>query len=99
MYNVLYLVPTPGATDERLAVSTGAVQLAYANWNEKTRAIILDVQTDNVMVTFDGSTPTATNGHDLIAGEKYTYHREMAKAAKFIRKTNDAVVHATEVTF
>ena len=99
MYNLLYLVPTVGATDERLAVSSTAVSLASSSWNANTRAIILDVQTDNVMATFDGSTPTATNGHDLIAGEKYTYHREMVKAAKFIRKTTDAVVHATEVTY
>lgn len=99
MYNQLYLVPTPGATDERLAVSTGAVQLTSASWNEKTRAVMLDIQTDNVMMTIDGSTPTANNGHDLIAGEKYTFHRELAKAAKFIRKTGDAVVHASELTF
>ena len=99
MYNHLYLVPTPGATDERLAVSSTAVALASASWNANTRAVMIDVQTDNVMVTFDGSTPTATNGHDLIAGEKYTFHREMARVAQFIRKTGDAVVHATELTF
>jgi hypothetical protein len=99
MYNLLYLVPTVGATDERLAVSSSSVSLASASWSDNTRAVIIDVQTANVMVTFDGSTPSATNGHDLIAGEKYTFHREMAKAAKFIRKTNDAVVHATELTY
>lgn len=99
MYNLLYLVPTPGATDERLAVSSTAVQLASASWSANTRAVILDIQGDNVMMTIDGSTPTATNGHDLVAGEKYTYHRELAKAAKFIRKTGDATVHASEVTY
>lgn len=99
MFNQLYLVPTVGATDERLAVSTGAVQLASASWAENTKCIMLDIQTANVMMTIDGSTPTATNGHDLIAGEKYTFHRELAKAAKFIRKTNDAVVHASELTY
>jgi hypothetical protein len=99
MYNLLYLVPTVGATDERLAVSSSSVSFASASWSDNTRAVIIDVQAFNVMVTFDGSTPSATNGHDLIAGEKYTFHREMAKAAKFIRKTNDAVVHATELTY
>lgn len=99
MYNLLYLVPTVGATDERLAVSSTAVALASGSWSANTRVVMIDVQTYNVMVTFDGSTPTASNGHDLIAGEKYTFHREMAKAAKFIRKTSDAVVHATELTY
>lgn len=99
MFNQLYLVPTPGATDERLAVATGAVQLAYASWSEKTKCIMLDIQTANVMMTIDGSTPTATNGHDLIAGEKYTFHRDLAKAAQFIQKTGAAVVHASELTF
>jgi hypothetical protein len=99
MYNLLYLVPTVGATDERLAVSSSSVSLASASWSANTRAVIIDVQAHHVMVTFDGSTPSATNGHDLIAGEKYTFHREMAKAAKFIRKTSDAVVHATELTY
>jgi hypothetical protein len=99
MYNILYLVPTPGATDERLAVATGAVSLASSSWNANTRAIMLDVQTANVMMTIDGSAPTSTNGHDLIAGEKYTLHRETAKAARFIQKTGAAVVHASELTF
>ena len=99
MYNLLYLVPTPNATDERLTVGTGAVQLTNASWKENTRCIMLDIQTDNVMMTIDGSTPSATNGHDLIAGEKYTFHRELVKAAQFIRKTNNAVVHASELTF
>lgn len=97
----LYPRPTVGQTDERLAVSSTAVPFttAWKTSKNENRFVVLDVQTDDVMVTFDGSTPTATNGHRLYAGQSYTWHVDTAVAAKFIRVTNDAVVHASGFTY
>ena len=61
---VVNLYPSPtGEADERLSVSTAAVSLTNVWSSSKTKYILIDIQGDDVMVTFDGSTPTSTNGH------------------------------------
>lgn len=95
-----YPYPTPGVTDQRLTVddTAGGVQFATA-FNEKTRQVMFDVQDYDVMCTIDGSAPTTTNGHKLTAGSRFTWSKEMATAAKFIRLTaNSATIHASELT-
>ena len=96
----LYPKPTPSQTDEKLAVSSVVVALAT---NFKTintnRFVVLDVQTNDVMCTFDGSDPSATNGHRLYAGRDYTWSVDTAAAAKFIRASADAVIHASGFTY
>lgn len=99
----LYPRPTPGGTDEKLAVSSSAVPFT-TDWRASpsagaNRFIVLDVQTNDVMVTFDGSTPTSTNGHRLYAGESFTWSVDTAEAAQFIRVSADAVVHASPFTY
>ncbi len=81
--------------DQRLTVSTGVVSLA-AYTQSAVNVVVLDVQDQDVMCTFDGSSPSAVNGHHLIAGEKYTWNVETAHVAKFIRQGGtDGVVHAS----
>lgn len=96
----LFPKPTPSQTDERLAVSSTAVPFG-TNWKtvNTNRFVVLDVQTNDVMCTFDGSTPTATNGHRLYAGQSYTWHVDAAAAAQFIRASADAVIHASGFTY
>lgn len=85
--------------DQRLTVSTDAVQFATA-FNTSTDIVVLDIQAADVMVTFDGSTPTSSNGHQLVAGEKYSWSRAAATAAKFIRQgASDGTIHASEFQF
>ncbi len=101
----IYPRPASGLTDERLTVSStaGGVQFSSLSaWavNGLTRMVVLDVQTADVMVTFDGSAPTTTNGHRLYAGQNYTWSYETAAAAKFIRATGtDGVIHASPFTY
>ena len=95
-----YPYPTPGIADQRLTVdnTAGGVQFATA-FNENTRQVMFDVQDYDVMCTIDGSAPTTTNGHRLTAGTRYTWSKEMATAAKFIRQgANNGVIHASELT-
>ena len=96
----LFPKPTPSQTDEWLAVSNTAVPFG-TNWKtvNSNRFVVLDVQTNDVMCTFDGSTPTATNGHRLYAGQSYTWHVDAAAAAQFIRVSADAVIHASGFTY
>ena len=80
----LYPKPTTGVTDQTLTVADSVVQFGTA-FNSLTRYIVLDIQTADVRVTYDDSAPTTTNGHILFAGRSYTWAKETASAAKFIR--------------
>ena len=94
----LYPKPTPGVTDQSLAVADSAVPFGTA-FNSLTKYVVLDVQTADVRVTYDGSDPTTSNGHILFAGRSYTWSKEAAAAAKFIRNgTSSASIHASEFT-
>ncbi len=92
----LYPVPS-GETDERLTVSSSAVSLTGAWTASKTKYVLIDIQGADVMVTFDGSTPTASNGHLFKSTlTPFFWHRDTARVAKFIRSAStDASVHAT----
>lgn len=95
----LYPVPTPGETDQRLAVSNTAVNFASTFYNENTKFVFIDVQGADIMVTFDGSTPTASNGHLLKDGYNDFWSARRADAAKMIRAaTTDAAVQASPFT-
>ena len=93
----LYPKPTPGATDQTLAV--GASVETFGAFNSLTKFVVLDVQVADVRVTYDGSAPTTTNGHILFAGRSYTWSKAAAEAAKFFEDTTtDATIHASEFT-
>jgi len=95
---VVNLYPSPsGETDERLAVSTAAISFTGAWTATKTKYVLIDVQGADVMVTFDGSTPTSTNGHLFKSTTApFFWHRDTARLAKFIRAAStDAAVQAT----
>lgn len=92
--------PKPNGTkaDERLTVSSAVVQFA-TTFDITTQYIPFDVQNADVMITYDGSTPSATNGHRLYAGTNGVWSRQTAQAAKFIRfGSTDGVVHASQFT-
>ena len=98
---VVNLYPSPtGEADERLAVSSTAVALANAWSASKTKYLLIDIQGDDVMVTFDGSNPSSTNGHLFKKlTPPFLWNKNTAMAAKFIRSAaTDASVQATPFT-
>ena len=101
--NFVYPKPASGLTDERLTVSSTAVPLAsIATWaaNGLCRIVFLDIQTQDVMMTMDGSDPTTTNGHLLKATEKYYFNFDAAAKMKFIRATgSDGTIHASPMSY
>ena len=89
--HVTNLYPSPNGTvaGQNLAVSTSVVQ--FAAFHTDTKYVMIDVQDNSVYVTFDNSTPSATNEKGLII-----LKAETAKAAKFIRASADAVVQVSQ---
>jgi hypothetical protein len=95
----LYPVPTVGGTDERLTVSTSVVQFATTWYDEDTKFVFVDVQGADIMVTFDGSDPSASNGHEFASGYRDFWSARQADAAKMIRAGGtDAAVQASPFT-
>jgi hypothetical protein len=91
----LYPVPNGTVSGQNLAVSTSAVQ--FSAFHTDTKYVMIDVQDDSVYVTFDGSTPSASNGHILLKEQGLLVLSALAgKAAKFLRVTTNAVVHVSQ---
>tara|TARA_R110000782_G_scaffold228814_1_gene315268 strand:+ start:29 stop:340 length:312 start_codon:yes stop_codon:yes gene_type:complete len=86
----------PGATSERLSATTSsAVSLAalYAD----TDYVVIDVQTNNVLVTFDGTAATSTNGHLLVKDQGLiVLTKNAAAGASFIGSGGTAIVYAEQ---
>lgn len=104
----LYPIPSGTANDHRLTVdaTAGGVQFSQSSKDDNTDAfdsltkyIAFDVQDADVFMTFDGSAPTTSNGHKLFAGRSYTFSKEAAIKAKFIRSgSTSAKIHASQFT-
>lgn len=89
--------PTPGVADQRLTVAGTVVTLSA--FSTASTAVFVDFQDATVMVTFDGSDPSATNGHRFEPGSSATWTVRTAVAARFIRQgASSGVVHASELT-
>lgn len=86
------------APDERLTVSSTVVTLAAFAAN--TQYVYFDVQTNDIMVTFDGSDPSSTNGHRFLSGRYGFWHVNTAQKARFIRATgSDGVIHVSQFAY
>ena len=81
---------------QSLTVSSSAVAMIATPLYELTQKVVWDLQTDAAFVTFDGSTPTSSNGHKIAAGTSGEWSPEVANAAKWIRETLDARLQISE---
>lgn len=99
--NNLYPRPSLGSTGTVLlqqaksVTSTAAVQ--FSAFDTTTTLVFFDIQSGDVIVTFDGSTPaTASSGNRLATGTNYTWSRGTMLAAKFIAVSTTAFISAQE---
>ena len=90
----LYPKPNGTAASQNLAVGATAVQFDPATFDYKTNAFFVTVHSHAVIVTFDGTTPTASNGHVLPADWYGWWSKDAAIAAKLLRHT----ANSTQVT-
>lgn len=99
--NNLYPGPSTGSTATVVLqqtispTSTAAVQ--FAAFNTNSQLVFFDIQSGDVIVTFDGSTPaTASSGNRLAVGTNYTWSAKTAKAAKFIAVSTTSFISLQE---
>lgn len=99
--NVLYPKPTVLSTNTPVSgqsLTVGASVTSFVTaFNNYTNLVFVDVQTSDVIVTFDGTNPVSgTRGHRLPAGTNYTWSTATATAAKFIQATAGGILFLSE---
>jgi hypothetical protein len=72
--------------------TAGGVSITTPYTQSYVQTVEWDVQDADVYVTFDGTTPSATNGHWLRVGQSGTWSVARTSAAKFIRVTGTSGV-------
>lgn len=88
---------TQAAGQYLTVTSTATVQ--FSAFNTLTTCIVLDIQGANTYCTFDGSTPSSTNGHILYPGSAYTWSTATATFAKFVATTTtNCTIYASQFT-
>jgi hypothetical protein len=100
-YGINNLYPKPATdnaglvlTGQRLAIAGSPVQ--FTAFNTNTSLVAIDVSGDDCYVTFDGTTPTATNAHVLYAKEKLLWSKATATAAKFVTTGSATQLYASQ---
>ena len=86
----------PGATSEKLSATTGsAVSLAALHID--TDYVVIDVQDNNVIVSFDGIAASATHGHLLVKEQGLiVLSKNAAAGASFRGSGGTSVVFAEQ---
>lgn len=94
----LYPRINPNMADMQMLSITTSSNTVFGAFDTETRYVSLDVQDNDVYVTYDGENPSNTLGHILYAGNAYTWHIETAKAAIFNSVGGTAIIAASEFT-
>jgi hypothetical protein len=94
----LYPRINPDMADMQMLSVTTSSNTTFGAFQDTTRYVSLDVQDNDVYVTYDGENPSGTLGHILYAGNSYTWHKETAKAAIFNSVGGTTVIAASEFT-
>lgn len=92
---------TPVAA-KSVTVSTAAVLIAATNTfpAKSVQFVLVEVQADKVRVRFDGTSPTASVGHELAATYREVWSAARWNSARFIRSgAADATVFASPLHF
>ena len=88
------VVVSPTAATVRNSTGTSGANTNYWAVSFPASAAVLEVMTNGIYYTFDGSTPSSTNGQKLDAGDVLTIAgRQKVANLKMIRQTTDSVVN------
>lgn len=83
---VVNLYPKPNDVFASQTITVAGTTVSFAdNFDYKTDSCFFSVQTAPVIVTFDGTTPTSSNGHVLPAGYVGWFSTLALRVAKFVR--------------
>lgn len=83
-----------------ISSSSAATSFTSSQFDTNCQLVFLDIQNNNALVTFDGTTPVQfTNGHNLAAGTNYTWQLATLLDAKFVSvSATTSYVYASQIT-
>lgn len=87
----LYPIPNEFGPGEALDVTNAAVSQFATSFDPKTSCCYVTTSGGSFYVTFDGSTPSSTNGHLLASPYGEWWSKESARVAKFLASSGTAV--------
>lgn len=91
---------TSGVVVPHQSLTVGTAASGFSETlNTNTNLVSFDVQVSDVRVRFDATAPTSTVGHILPVGTAYTWDKDQAARARFIRSstaTADAIIFLSE---
>jgi hypothetical protein len=100
-----YNVPTEGATSQTISIPhTGAGSSdtkTFGAFKDRTKVIFITVIDSGFNFTIDGSAPSTSASHRLLAGNQYYFNKELVEKAKFIKlagATATGYMYASELT-
>lgn len=91
------LIPNGTQADQALTVDSTSGGVQFSAFHVDTTHVVMDVQTNDVRVTFDGSAPTATSGHLIPFGSTMVWSKALAAASKWICITGSATIHLSQL--
>lgn len=90
----LYPVPNDGYPGQTLDVNSSTIYQFTTPLDYKTTCCYITVTGGDFYVTFDGSTPSSTNGHHITVPYTAWWSKEATRVAK-MKSTSGAVAHVT----
>lgn len=90
----LYPVPNDGYPGQTLDVNSAQTYQFTQPLDYKTTCCYITVTGGDFYVTFDGSTPSPTNGHHIVVPFTGWWSKEATRVAK-MKSTGGAVAHVT----
>lgn len=80
----LYPVPNDGQPGQTIDVTNAAVQSFTQALDYKTTCCYVTITGGDTYVTFDGTTPSSTNGHKILVPYDRIWSKEATRVAKFL---------------
>lgn len=90
---VVNLYPTPNGSVAAQSLDVDGTVLSFPTApDNKTTACLITSTGGNFYVTFDGTTPSANNGHEFVAPYVGWWSKESVRVAKFL-STGGSLAH------
>ena len=90
---VVNLYPVPNDANLGQAVDVDGTVVSFANsFDPKTTCCLVTATGGDFYVTFDGSVPSSTNGHEITVPYRDYWSKEAARVAK-MKATGGAIAH------
>mgnify|MGYP003114014257 FL=1 len=85
------------ADSQRITAGTGSGTTAFTAFHTDTDYVVIDIQGNNAIVSFDGVAASSTHGHILVKEQGLiVLSKNAAKAAKFRGISGDSIIFADQ---